>query len=130
MNSTKNKNELRNFGLIVGILFPLLIGFILPYLFSHQFKYWTLFIGLPLIIIGLIAPKNLKIFYGLWIKIGNILGFINSKIILAAIFILVVQPIALIMKIFRYDPLRRKLNVSLSYRESRKSDKINLEKIF
>ena len=130
MNSTKNKNELRSFGLFVGILFPLLIGFILPYLFGHQFRYWTLLIGLPLIITGLIAPKNLKLFYSLWIQIGNLLGFINSKIILSAIFILVVQPIALIMKIVGYDPLRRKRNISLSYREFRKNDKIDLDKIF
>ena len=130
MNSIRNKNELRNFGLFVGIFFPLLIGFILPYLFGHQFRYWTLLIGLPLIIIGLISPKNLKIFYDLWIQIGNVLGFINSKIILSAIFILIVQPIALIMKIVGYDPLRRKTNFSVSYREVRKNDKIDLEKIF
>ena len=130
MISKKNKNELRNFGLIVGILFPLLIGFMLPYFWGHQFRYWTLLIGLPLIIIGLIAPKNLKLIYDLWIKIGNILGFINRKIILASIFIFIVQPIALIMKIFRYDPLRRQHNVSFSYRELRQNDKIDLEKIF
>ena len=130
MKTTKNKNELRNFGIIVGILFPLLIGFILPYFFGHQFRFWTLFIGLPLIIIGLISPKNLKLFYQIWIKIGNILGFINSKIILTSIFVLIVQPIALIMKIVGYDPLRRKPNVSVSYREVRKNDNIDLEKIF
>ena len=130
MKTTKNKNELRNFGIIVGILFPLLIGFILPYFFGHQFRFWTLFIGLPLIIIGLISPKNLKLFYQIWIKIGNILGFINSKIILTSIFVLIVQPIALIMKIVGCDPLRRKPNVSVSYREVRKNDNIDLEKIF
>lgn len=130
MNTTKNKKELRNFGIVVGILFPLLIGFVLPYFVGHQFRYWTLIIGLPLIIIGLISPKNLKIFYQIWIKIGNFLAFINSKIILAIIFILVVQPIALIMKIVGYDPLKRKTNALLSYREVRKNDKIDLEKIF
>ena len=130
MNSARNKNELRNFGLFVGIFFPFLIGFILPYLFGHQFRYWTLLIGLPLILVGLISPKNLKFFYDVWIQIGNVLGFINSKIILSAIFILIVQPIALIMKIVGYDPLRRKINTSESYRELRKNDKIYLEKIF
>ena len=130
MNSTKNKNELRNFGLIVGTLFPFLLGFILPLLFGHQYRYWTLFIGFPLIIIGLIAPKKLKVFYDIWIKIGNLLGYINSKIILVTIFFLIVQPIALIMKFVGYDPLRRKTNISTSYREVRKNDKIDLEKIF
>ena len=130
MNSTKNKNELRNFGLLVGTLFPLLLGFILPSLFGHQYRYWTLLIGFPLIFIGFIAPKKLKVFYGIWIQIGNLLGYVNSKIILAAVFFLVVQPIALIMKFVGYDPLRRKTNFSTSYREVRKNDKIDLEKIF
>ena len=130
MKPAKNKNQLRDFGLIIGISFPILIGFIFPYFFGHQFRYWTLLIGLPLIIIALIAPKNLNFFYDRWIQIGNLLGFVNSKIILALIFILLVQPISLIMKIFGYDPLRRKSKFLLSYREVRKNDKINLEKIF
>ena len=130
MNSTINKNELRNFGLIVGTLIPLLLGFFLPYLFGHHYRYWTLLIGFPLIILGFIAPKKLQVFYFLWIKIGNLLGFVNSKIILAAIFILIVQPIAFFMKVVGYDPLRRKHNLSTSYREFRKNDKIDLEKIF
>ena len=86
MNTTKNKKELRNFGFFVGILFPLLIGFILHYFVGHQFRYWTLLIGLPLIIIGLISPKDLKLFYQIWIKIGNFLGSINSKIMTRLIF--------------------------------------------
>ena len=38
-------------------------------------------------------------------KIGNALGWINSRIILGFIFVLVVQPIALIMNISGYDPV-------------------------
>ena len=130
MTFSDNKKELRNFAFVLGIFFPLLFGFILPYFFGHQFRYWTLFIGFPIIILGLIAPKNLKLIYDLWIQIGNLLGYINSKIILLTIFLFVVQPIALIMKIVGYDPLKRKPNVSSSYREVRKNDNIDLEKIF
>ena len=130
MNLTKNKNELRNFGLFVGILFPLLVGFFLPYIFGHQFKIWTLLVGLPLIIGGLISPKNLKPFYSLWIQIGNLLGFINSKIILTAIFILIVQPIALLMKMVGYDPLRRRRKGERAYRENRQDHRIDLTRIF
>ena len=39
--------------------------------------------------------------------LGNILSWINSRLILGIVFA-ILQPIALIMKIFGYDPLRKK----------------------
>ena len=40
------------------------------------------------------------------------------------------QPIALIMKLFGYDPLRIKKSTKESYREFRENDNIDFEKIF
>ena len=54
----------------------------------------------------------------------------NSHIILGLIFILIVIPISLIMKIFRYEPLKRKRNNLTSYREIKEGWVINLKKIF
>ena len=62
--------------------------------------------------------------------IGHFLGKINSRIILGLVFILVVQPIAIIMKIFKYDPLRKKFEKKKSYREIKKYHKIDLTRIF
>tara|TARA_Y100000991_G_C21753466_1_gene255664 strand:- start:191 stop:583 length:393 start_codon:yes stop_codon:yes gene_type:complete len=130
MKITNSNKELRSFGIIVGFFFPFLIGFILPLIMGHQFKSWTLLVGIPLLFLALISPKKLKIPYKLWMRIGNILGFINSRIILGLIFIIVMQPIALIMKIVGYDPLKQKWNNSKSYREYRKNDIFDLNKIF
>ena len=63
-------------------------------------------------------------------RIGNLLGFVNSRLVLGAIFVIVMQPISLIMKIVGYDPIKSKWNKSNSYREFRNSDKIDLNKIF
>ena len=41
------KKKLREFGLIVGIGFPLIIGFFIPYLIGHNLRLWTIFIGIP-----------------------------------------------------------------------------------
>ena len=63
--------------------------------------------------------------------IGLALGWINSRIILGLIFLLVLQPISLIMKIVGYDPLRKKRKGNeLSYRESKKGYEVNLNRIF
>ena len=120
----------REFGLFVGILFPVLIGWIIPNLLGHNFRSWTLLIGFPLFILGVFAPKRLHYPYKIWIKIGYFLGFINSRIILGIIFYFLLFPLSMIMKLGGYDPLRKKKNSSESYREIRKNDNIDLNKIF
>lgn len=125
------KKRLKEFGFIFGFGIPLLVGFIIPKLNGHDFKTWTLFIGLPSIILAIINPQLLKIPYILWIKLGNILGWINSKLILGLVFIIVLMPISIFMKLFKYDPLRKKiLKKNRSYRELIKNDKTDLTKIF
>ena len=63
-------------------------------------------------------------------KLGHLLGWVNSKVILGLVFIFVVQPIAIIMKSFGYDPLKKKKTNNSTYREIRSSFKIDLRKIF
>ncbi|WP_042850129.1 SxtJ family membrane protein [Prochlorococcus sp. MIT 0604] len=130
MTPISSVKKFRDFGLLVGITFPLLFGFIFPFLTKHEFRYWTLAIGIILCTLSFISPKTLRYPYHLWIKFGNLLGSINSRIILSIIFIFIMQPIAAIMKLLRYDPLKRRLNKSNSYREIRKDDRIDLDKIF
>ena len=130
MQFSSSEKTFRYFGLLVGVLFPLFLGYVVPILTGHHFLIWTLFVGFSLIILAIFAPKLLRLPYKIWIGIGNFLGFINSRIILGVIFVVLMQPIALIMKIIGYDPIKRKRNSSSSYREVRKNDKIDLDKIF
>ena len=64
-------------------------------------------------------------------KLGLLLGWLNSRIILGLVYIAILQPIALIMRIFRYDPLRKspRYRKRKSYREFKKS-KIDLTRVF
>ena len=118
------------FPLFTGILFPLIIGYLIPLFTGHNFRIWTLFFAFPLILIAIISPTKLSNFYKFWIRLGNIIGFINSRIILGTIFFLILMPTAFLMKIFGYDPLRIKKTTKNTYRELRKNANINIEKIF
>ena len=111
-------------------MFPLIIGLIVPFIFGHGFRNWTLLIGLPLFFLAIISPKFPKYPYKFWISIGNFLGFIFSHLILGAIFFMILFPISILMKLSGHDPLKMKKNNSKSYREIRKDDKIDLNKIF
>ena len=130
LKSQISNKKLRDFGLLVGFIFPILIGWIIPSLSGHIFRIWTLWIGLPLLILSFLSPRLLFYPYKIWMKIGYFLGWINSRIILGILFLLILLPIALIMKIFNYDPLKLKKSSNKTYKENKKNYKIDLNRIF
>ena len=56
----------------------------------------------------------------------------RPHLILGLVFLIVLQPIALILRVFGYDPLRQsqKERKKISYREIKKDYKIDLTRIF
>ena len=130
MHNTLSKRQLKEFGLLVGLGFPIVIGWIIPLFGGHSFRTWTLWVGCPLLVLGLLAPNTLFYPYKVWMKIGLALGWINSRIILGIIFLFVLEPISLFMKLIGYDPLRLKKGNRETYRENKKDHKIDLKKIF
>ena len=130
MKNHISKKTLRQFGFLICFTFPFLIGWFLPLLGGHPFRVWTLFISMPAGILGILRPGLLLYPYKAWMKLGHILGWLNSRIILGLVFLIVLQPIALIMKILGHDPLKTKKLFQKSYRENKTNQKINLKKIF
>tara|TARA_B100001027_G_scaffold165472_1_gene117544 strand:+ start:2042 stop:2434 length:393 start_codon:yes stop_codon:yes gene_type:complete len=130
MKESISKKQLREFGLLVGFGFPLIIGWIIPVIGGHLFKAWTLGVGLPLLVLGIFAPNTLIYPYKFWMNLGLILGWINSRIILGIIFIFILEPISLVMRLIGYDPLRLKKISKKTYKENKKNHKIDLKRIF
>ena len=130
MKKSISKKKLREFGLLIGFGFPLIIGLLLPFISGHSFRTWTLWLGVPGLILGLAAPSLLLYPYKAWMAIGHSLGWLNNKLILGIIFLFVLQPIALVMRIVGYDPLKIKKNNKDSYKEDKTNHKINLNRIF
>tara|TARA_Y100000991_G_scaffold207743_1_gene186094 strand:+ start:486 stop:881 length:396 start_codon:yes stop_codon:yes gene_type:complete len=130
MKNSVQKNKLRKFGILIGFGFPILIGWLLPVITGHGFRVWTLLVGVPLLILGILKPLLLLYPYEGWMALGVALGWINSRIILGLVYFLVLQPIAIVMKIMGYDPLKTKKNNEKSYREVKINHRINLKKIF
>ena len=107
-----------------------MIGFIIPFLFGHSFRLWTLNVSFTSLFLAFVKPSILLYPYKIWMMLGHILGKINSYVILGIVFVIVLQPIAFIMKLFGYDPLREKLRRDISYRENTDSKKIDFTRIF
>ncbi len=130
MQEKISKKQLREFGILIGLGFPLLIGWLLPLLTGHAFRTWTLWVGIPGLFFGLTFPFILYYPYKSWILLGHALGWVNSRIILGFVFIFVLQPIAFIMRLTGYDPLRIRRKGEKTYRENRKHHQTDLNRIF
>tara|TARA_A100001035_G_C27674813_1_gene450128 strand:- start:494 stop:892 length:399 start_codon:yes stop_codon:yes gene_type:complete len=124
------RKKLRNFGLLIGLAFPIIIGWIMPTFSGHSFRSWTILISLPFLITGILKPFMLKVPYELWMRVGDLLGFFNARIIFGLVFFIILLPISCVMKILGYDPLKVKLVKKKSYRENKLNYKIDLNKIF
>jgi len=124
------KKKLREFGLVVGFGLPIIIGFLIPSLFGHNFRIWTIWVACPLLFFAIFRPTILFYPYKGWMSLGYLLGRINSTLILGLIYVFLVIPIAFLMKIFRYDPLKIKRLNTKSFYENNKEHKIDLTKIF
>ena len=130
MKESISKKQLREFGLLVGLGVPFLIGWLFPALAGHGFRLWTLLFGIPVLILGFISPRLLHYPYNFWMAFGHALGWINSHLILGIVFIVVLQPIALFMRLFGHDPLRKRSKGENTYRENRQNHKTDFTRIF
>jgi hypothetical protein len=100
--------HLRSFGLMVGGIFAG-IG-VWPAVWRGQpFRLWSLILGGILLVLGLFWPRGLTPIYRLWMTVGEVLGWINTRVILGAIFYLLFTPMGLYMRLRGKDPMRRTL---------------------
>ena len=128
--SSVARKTLREFGLLLGIVFPVVFGWLLPSLKGHALPLWPFVIGVPALVLGLVAPRALVWPYRAWMALGHALGWVNGHLILGAVFVLVLQPIALLLRLSGHDPLLRRAHVGASYRQARSQRSINLTKTF
>ena len=131
--SPLNNKELRKFGLTTGAILVVLFAFIFPWIFDFTaMPTWPWIVAGCLWVPALFIPNALRPVYTTWMKIGHVLGWINTRIILGVIFYMLILPMGLVMRLFGKDPMARKVNKSASsYRvESISEPKDRLEKPF
>src|SRR5882724_2544905 len=103
MSDTKH---LRSFGLLVGGIFAL-IG-VWPAVWRGQpLRLWSLILGGILMALALAWPRSLTHIYRLWMTVGEVLGWINTRIILGALFYPLFTPLGVCMRLRGEDPMRR-----------------------
>ena len=104
-NESVDAKQLRSFGLLVGGIFLLLgVG---PLMTGKELRLWAAIPGCALILLALVLPRSLSGVHRIWMKIGHVLGWINTRIILSLVFYGMFVPIGFFMRLRGRDPMRR-----------------------
>ena len=104
----RDTKQFQSFGFIVGGMFALM-G-IWPALWRGQPpRLWSLILGGLLMGLALVWPSSLAQVYRLWMRVGEILGWLNTRIILSVLFYALFTPIGVCMRLRGKDPMRSTL---------------------
>jgi uncharacterized protein involved in cysteine biosynthesis len=106
------KNDLRNFTFIWSGIF-ILIGLI-PLFKSGSPRIWAIILSALFLLTGTIKPMLLEPFYQVWLKIGDVIGGILSKVMLSILFYFVFTPVATILRLAGKDMLNKKIDRTAS----------------
>ncbi|GAX34056.1 SxtJ family membrane protein [Nodularia sp. NIES-3585] len=110
-----DRKGLRDFGLLGGAIAAGLFGSILPLIHHESLPILPWLIAAILWVWALIAPTTLNGVYQIWMRIGLVLGWINTRIILGIVFYALLMPMGLVMRgVFRKDTMRKKLDPNLA----------------
>lgn len=109
VNTNPSKRELRQFGFI-WLGFLAFFGGVAWLKFGNQTLatgLWAAALVVPLI--GWFVPAITKLVFVGMSYAAFPIGFVVSHVVLAAVYYLILTPIGILMRLFRYDPMRRRL---------------------
>jgi len=104
------EQDLKIFSLIWSAIFTLL-GFV-PLLHDQPIRFWALLFAILFLLIAFTKPQILTKFYTLWMKFGEFMGGVISKIVLFILYFTLFTPISLFLKLIGKDLLNKKIDKS------------------
>lgn len=94
----RNPRVLRPFGLVLAVFLATVIGGLLPWLGLFAYQPWLWWLAAAIALLAVVAPRLIGPVHWGWLKVGAVLGWINSRLLLGFVFFAVVWPIALMRK--------------------------------
>jgi hypothetical protein len=131
-SASANHRQLREFGLVFAAGVVVMFGLVLPWLAGRPWPLWPWITGAVFVVPALVYPPLLRPFNTLWLKIGHVLGWINTRIILGVVYFVVFLPTGLLLRLLHRDPMHRGFDAAAdSYRvPSKPSPGKQMEKPF
>ena len=75
---------------------------------TESLRIWAIVVAGVLAVPAVVVPNSLRLIYRGWMTIGDVLGWINTRIILGLVFFGVVTPIGVYRRWRGEDPMRRR----------------------
>ena len=130
---SSNVKELRKFALMMMWAIPLLFMVIFPWIFDSAVLWWSLLASVIAGALHLFYPKGIYPFYRIWMAIAFVIGWINTRVILALIFYIIIFPTGILLRIFgklQYQSVVDQNKPSFWEAASDKLDEKDLERPF
>ncbi|GHC00855.1 SxtJ family membrane protein [Thermomonas carbonis] len=109
--------ELRWFGAILAVALVVVFCLLLPLLYSREIPWWPVGIAALLVLLAATWPRSLAPMHRGWMRVGNVLGWINTRLLLGAVFFLLVVPLGALMRLLGRHGIARGRDASAaSYR--------------
>ena len=106
-----SQRELRQFAGLWFLLFAIIVALVTYSVTRRaEVSIGIVAAGLATALIGVVRPAFIHPVYLLWMYAAYPIGLVISHVILAAIFFGLFMPIALVMRLVGYDPMRRRLD--------------------
>jgi hypothetical protein len=119
VSQAASTKELRSFGLLVGGVFTL-IGLWPLLIHGDRFRTWAVIVGGLLVWAGGLVPAILAPFHKVWMRIGHVLGWINTRILLGIVFYGLITPMGILFRLIGKDTVRQSFSAaSPTYRVNR-----------
>ncbi len=116
-SSEPSLKELRQFGLIFGLILTGVFALLLPWLKGTAWPVWPWFPASLFWFAAAFAPGALQPVYRAWMKLAMIINAVVTRVVLGIVYYLVVSPMGMAMKLMGKDPMVRQWTVTLrSYR--------------
>ncbi len=94
-----DRRELRAFGLGFAFMVVMVFWGLLPWLGDRPRPAWPLIAGAVLVLGGLAWPPSILPLHRAWMPIARVIGFINTWVLLGAVFFGILLPIGLALRV-------------------------------
>jgi hypothetical protein len=88
--------------------------FLVPFIWRRTGAWWLLGFASAFLLAALFMPSWLAPIEKGWMRFAAVLGLINSRILLTAVFIVIVTPITVVLRILGKSPIQTSWKLSRS----------------
>jgi ABC-type sulfate transport system permease subunit len=118
----------KQFGLVMAAAFSVL--FLVHFVWKGTSTWWLLGLAIAFLFAALIIPSWLVPIEKGWMRFAAVLGSINSRILLTVVFIVIVVPITMVLRILGKSPIETSWKSSRSsYWHSRNPEEFSASRL-